>query len=86
LPAPPASASLNEWLAYLEALHPATIDLGLERVVAVRDRLDMRAPFPIITVGGTNGKGSTQRGCWKALPALRRLSHGPLHFAPSAAL
>jgi dihydrofolate synthase/folylpolyglutamate synthase len=59
LPAPSASASLNEWLAYLEALHPATIDLGLERVVAVRDRLDMRSPFPIITVGGTNGKGST---------------------------
>jgi dihydrofolate synthase/folylpolyglutamate synthase len=59
LPAPSASASLSEWLAYLEALHPATIDLGLERVVAVRDRLDMRSPFPIITVGGTNGKGST---------------------------
>ena len=59
LPAPSASAGLPEWLAYLEALHPATIDLGLERVAAVRDRLGLRPQFPIITVGGTNGKGST---------------------------
>jgi dihydrofolate synthase/folylpolyglutamate synthase len=59
LRAPSASAGLPEWLAYLEALHPATIDLGLERVAAVRDRLGLRPQFPIITVGGTNGKGST---------------------------
>jgi dihydrofolate synthase/folylpolyglutamate synthase len=59
LPAPSASAGLVEWLAYLEALHPATIDLGLDRVAAVRDSLGLRPPFPIITVGGTNGKGST---------------------------
>jgi dihydrofolate synthase / folylpolyglutamate synthase len=59
LPAPSASAGLPEWLAYLEALHPATIDLGLERVAEVRDRLGLRPQFPIITVGGTNGKGST---------------------------
>ncbi len=59
MPAPAASAGLPEWLAYLEALHPATIDLGLERVAAVRDRLGLQPEFPIITVGGTNGKGST---------------------------
>src|SRR5262249_33040449 len=59
LPAPSVSASLNDWLGYLEALHPATIDLGLERVAAVRDRLQLQPRFPIITVGGTNGKGST---------------------------
>jgi dihydrofolate synthase/folylpolyglutamate synthase len=59
LPAPSAFASLPEWLAYLEALHPATIDMGLERVGAVRDRLRLQPRFPIITVGGTNGKGST---------------------------
>ena len=53
LPAPSASAGLVEWLAYLEALHPATIDLGLDRVAAVRDSLGLRPPFPIITVGGT---------------------------------
>jgi dihydrofolate synthase / folylpolyglutamate synthase len=59
LPAPSASAGLPQWLAYLEALHPATIDLGLERVVAVRERLALQPRFPIVTVGGTNGKGST---------------------------
>jgi dihydrofolate synthase / folylpolyglutamate synthase len=59
LPAPSASASLPEWLAYLEALHPAMIDMGLDRVEAVRDRLLVQPQFPIITVGGTNGKGST---------------------------
>ena len=50
--------SLVQWLAYLERIHPAVIDLGLERVARVRDRLGLRAEFPIITVGGTNGKGS----------------------------
>jgi len=53
------SRTLGEWLAYLEALHPKTIELGLERVVRVRDALDLRPSFAIITVGGTNGKGST---------------------------
>ena len=50
--------SLVQWLAYLERIHPAVIDLGLERVARVRDRHGLRAEFPIITVGGTNGKGS----------------------------
>jgi dihydrofolate synthase/folylpolyglutamate synthase len=57
--APSASADLDQWLAYLEALHPAVIDMGLERVLAVRARLALDPPFPLITVGGTNGKGST---------------------------
>lgn len=52
-------ASLAEWLAYLEGLHPAAIELGLERVEAVRARLKLVPRFPIFTVGGTNGKGST---------------------------
>jgi len=51
--------SLPEWLAYLERLHPTTMELGLERVAEVRRRLALDPPFPIITVGGTNGKGST---------------------------
>jgi dihydrofolate synthase/folylpolyglutamate synthase len=50
--------SLADWLAYLERIHPSVIDMGLERVSAVRDRLAMAPGFPIITVGGTNGKGS----------------------------
>jgi dihydrofolate synthase/folylpolyglutamate synthase len=50
---------LADWLAYLERLHPAAIDLGLERVARVRGRMGLELPFPLITVGGTNGKGST---------------------------
>ena len=54
----PALQSLSDWLAYLERIHPSVIDMGLERVSAVRDRLGVVPGFPIITVGGTNGKGS----------------------------
>ncbi len=50
--------SLNDWLAYLEQLHPKVIDLGLERVQKVRLAADLNPGFPVITVGGTNGKGS----------------------------
>jgi len=51
-------STLADWLAYLELLHPKTIALGLERVTQVRQRLNLQSDFPIITVGGTNGKGS----------------------------
>jgi len=51
--------TLADWLAHCERLHPATIDMGLERVAAVRDRLGLRFGVPVITVAGTNGKGST---------------------------
>ncbi len=50
--------SLNEWLTHLETLHPKTIALGLERVAAVKQRLQLDPDFPVIVVGGTNGKGS----------------------------
>ncbi|HET7756104.1 MAG TPA: bifunctional tetrahydrofolate synthase/dihydrofolate synthase, partial [Steroidobacteraceae bacterium] len=51
--------SLAEWLALQEAVHPRTIDLGLERVAAVARTLGLATPpFRVITVGGTNGKGS----------------------------
>lgn len=50
--------TLADWLIYLESLHPKTIALGLERVAQVKQRLDLQADFPIIAVGGTNGKGS----------------------------
>ena len=50
---------MPEWLAYLEQLHPSTIELGLERVSLVKDALGLAPNFPVITVGGTNGKGST---------------------------
>lgn len=50
---------LSEWLAYCERLHPKTIDMGLERVREVAARLGLRFECPVITVAGTNGKGST---------------------------
>lgn len=56
----PTTRSLADWLAWLEQQHPKAIDLGLERVGQVADRLGLRQPgCPVITVGGTNGKGST---------------------------
>ena len=55
---PRSPGSLADWLAYLERVHPAAIDMGLARVCAVRKRLGLAPEFPIITVGGTNGKGS----------------------------
>ncbi|MHB1231720.1 MAG: bifunctional tetrahydrofolate synthase/dihydrofolate synthase [Burkholderiales bacterium] len=55
----PLPHSLDAWLAHLERLHPKTIELGLDRVCAVQGKLDLFPACPIITVGGTNGKGST---------------------------
>jgi len=49
---------LHEWLSHLETLHPKTIALGLERVAEVKQRLQLDPLFPVIVVGGTNGKGS----------------------------
>lgn len=51
--------SLAAWLEYLETLHPKVIALGLERVRAVYERLAVAPACPIVTVTGTNGKGST---------------------------
>ncbi|MEX0385595.1 bifunctional folylpolyglutamate synthase/dihydrofolate synthase [Spiribacter onubensis] len=55
-----STPSLDAWLAWLEGLHPREIELGLGRITEVADRLGLRAASaPIITVAGTNGKGST---------------------------
>lgn len=52
--------SLGEWLAYLEQLHPTAIDMGLERSQKVLARLALGKLAPrVVTVTGTNGKGST---------------------------
>ncbi len=54
--------NLSDWLDYLESLHPrgqAGIELGLERVRRVSETLRQKPFCPVITVGGTNGKGST---------------------------
>ena len=50
---------LSEWLAHCERVHPKTIDLGLDRVREVAQRLGLGFECPVVTVAGTNGKGST---------------------------
>lgn len=53
-------STLAEWLAYIERQHPRSIDMGLERVRAVATAMGLKRPArQVITVGGTNGKGST---------------------------
>lgn len=52
--------TLDGWLRYLEQLHPSPMELGLDRVRVVAERMQLhRFDCPVITVGGTNGKGST---------------------------
>lgn len=51
--------TLDQWLAYCEQLHPKAIDLTLERVRSVAQRMGLGFTCPVITVAGTNGKGST---------------------------
>jgi dihydrofolate synthase/folylpolyglutamate synthase len=61
---PPAARRLSDWLDFIELLHPRSIDLDLERVVAVLKAMRLERPsFTVITVGGTNGKGSTVTMC-----------------------
>ncbi len=58
--APSPDDSLEQWLSWLEQLHPTEIDMGLQRVGNVADSMGLRpAAMPLILVGGTNGKGST---------------------------
>lgn len=54
----PLPDSLAGWLEYIEALHPKSIAMGLDRVNEVKQRLNLTPQFPVIIVGGTNGKGS----------------------------
>ena len=62
--------SLKEWLGYIESLHPEEMELGLERIAAVFDRLAVKNDHArIVTVAGTNGKGSTLsflESCYRA--------------------
>jgi dihydrofolate synthase / folylpolyglutamate synthase len=63
-------SSLEEWLAYQAQVHPQAIDLGLDRLRQVLDRLDWRQPtVPVITVAGTNGKGSVSAYCAAVMSA-----------------
>jgi dihydrofolate synthase/folylpolyglutamate synthase len=66
-----ASSPLPAWLDYIENLHWQNISMGLDRVGAVRERMEIRFGCPVITVAGTNGKGST---C-AMLEAILRAAH-----------
>src|SRR5688572_438744 len=59
LRAKPVVRTLEDWLAFIERQHPQSIALGLERVQHVLERMRVDLRCPVITVGGTNGKGST---------------------------
>lgn len=66
---PNPSRSLSQWLGYIESIHPSEIELGLSRVATVADRLGLLSAIDkktVITVAGTNGKGS----CVASLEAL----------------
>lgn len=56
---PELPLTVEAWLSYIESLHPKSIEMGLSRVESVAARLRLNFPFTVITVGGTNGKGST---------------------------
>ena len=67
----PEPATLDGWLDFISSVHPKDMDLGLERVAAVASRLGVNEPAPaVITIAGTNGKGSTTA----ALEAILRSS------------
>ncbi|MCE9640335.1 MAG: bifunctional tetrahydrofolate synthase/dihydrofolate synthase [Betaproteobacteria bacterium] len=68
-----APRTLAQWLAYLEQLHPQAIAMGLDRVSQVAQALGLSPEFAVITVGGTNGKGS----CCAMLEAM--LLHAGYH-------
>ncbi len=55
----PAGSPLSAWLSWLETLSPNEIELGLERVQVVLDRLDLATPEHVLLIAGTNGKGSS---------------------------
>ena len=55
----PKAVTLTDWLTLLESCHFKTIDMGLDRVVQVKERLQLQLSCPVIMVAGTNGKGST---------------------------
>ncbi|MCG7548553.1 bifunctional tetrahydrofolate synthase/dihydrofolate synthase [Pseudoalteromonas sp. Of7M-16] len=73
---PSQSSSLDDWLCYLEQLHPANIEMGLERVAQVANNIHLLdTPSKIILIGGTNGKGTTAR-CMEAMLLAQGYSVG----------
>ena len=93
LPPPSDASTLADWLAHLERLHGQRITLGLERVQTVACRLGaaVQPRCPVITVAGTNGKGSTcamLEAIYRAAGYRTALYTSPhlVHFAERARL
>lgn len=61
--------NLSSWLEYMGAIHVSAIDMGLERAQKVLDALDVNVPSTVISVAGTNGKGSTSHSIATLLQA-----------------
>jgi len=73
---PSQSSSLDDWLCYLESVHPANIEMGLERVASVANNIGLlNSPSKIILIAGTNGKGTTAR-CLESLLLAQGFSVG----------
>ena len=65
--------TLEQWLDYQTQVHPQSIELGLERPLRVLERLGFERPaLPVITIAGTNGKGSVAAYCEAMLLAAGR--------------
>jgi len=73
---PSQSSSLDDWLCYLESVHPANIEMGLERVNDVANNIGLlNTSSKIILIAGTNGKGTTAR-CLESLLLAQGFSVG----------
>ena len=73
---PSQSSSLDDWLFYLESVHPANIAMGLERVATIANNIGLlNTSSKIILIGGTNGKGTTAR-CLESLLLAQGYSVG----------
>jgi dihydrofolate synthase / folylpolyglutamate synthase len=73
---PSQSSSLDDWLCYLESVHPANIAMGLERVTTVANNVGLlTSSSKIILIAGTNGKGTTAR-CLESLLLAQGYSVG----------
>ncbi len=77
--------TLADWLAYCEQMHPKGIngiELGLERIRTVAQRMQLRFDCPVFTVAGTNGKGSTCAMLESILQRAAAFCGGPRKIGP----
>ena len=71
---------LQSWLSYLETIHPLSMDFKLARIRTVYERMNLAKIAPlIITVAGTNGKGSTSTTIANLYKASGKKKSGSLH-------